>query len=232
MKSSKMMTKLLVSFGITASLICVVGVTSIVSLNGLNNDYSDTVVNHALPLNSAINIVESVLSLCSDMRSCILYTGDKDKLREIRRSMNGHCKVFEDSAAAFGRAIVRPDVKALFDESIKVYINVFKPGVYKIADDAENGAPQAELIEYMKNVTIPSSETITENMVNIADIKADRLATFSDECRDLSANFTTVMVTVLIVGVAISGVVNFIYIANAVEAEGGTEKKADRFHRA
>jgi len=231
MKNSRIMKKLLVSFVITASLICVVGVTSVVSLNGLNNDYSDTVVNHALQLNSAINIVADFQAVCSDMRTCVLHAGDKEMLRKTRRSIDYHCKMFEDSAAAFGRAIVRPDVKALFDESIREYINVFKPGVYKIADDAENGAPQAVLIEYMTNIT-PSSETITENILKIADIKADRLATFSDECRDLFTKFTAVMVTIIIVGVAVSGVVNFIYIANAVEADGGTEKKTDRFHRA
>jgi len=227
MKNSKITAKLLASFGITAALICAAGVTGVVGLNAMNNDCSNTIVNHALPLNSAINIVADFQAACSDMRTCILHTGDKETLRKTRRSIDYHCKTFEDSVAAFGKFIVRPDVKALFDESIREYINVFKPGVYKIADDAENGAPQTVLIEYMANIA-PSSEAITENMLKIADIKAGQLEMFSDGRRNLSVSFTAVMITLLVVGVVVSGIAHFIYIANAVEADGGTDAPRKR----
>jgi hypothetical protein len=220
-----MAKKLFVSFAITVALICVIGVTSVVSVNGLNNHYSSAIDNHAMPLNQAISVVGAMRAAHAGTMACIVYTGNKEEVLHTRKEIDRSFKEFEDSASAFGRFIVRPEVKALYDEAMKVYSNVFKWGVYKIAEDAETGVSQAEMIEYMDKVTKPALELVTDNILKAADIKADQLSV--DEARG-NAQAQTVLVTMMIliiVSIGVSGVVHFIIFQAVKSVDGGVGKR-------
>jgi len=204
MKNLKVSMKLLVGFGVVVLVTLVIGVVSVTKLLSIDTAYSNGIVNHALPLNSAINVVADLQALRSEMRNCVIFTGNKDHVKASKEIIDGLCKEFEDSAQSFGKFIVRPDVKKLFDEAMAEYKNTFKPGVYKIADDAANGRPQAELVEYMTNVTKPSSELVSDNMVKATDVKAAQLMQSSDECTSLTKSIATIMIILIIAGVVIS----------------------------
>jgi len=204
MKNLKVSMKLLVGFGVVVLVTLIIGIVSVTKLLSIDSAYSTGIVNHALPLNSAINVVGDLQALRSEMRNCVIFTGNKEKIRASRATIDGLCKEFEDSAKSFGKFIVRPDVKKMFDEAMAEYNNTFKPGVYKIADDAENGRPQAELVEFMTNVTKPSSELVSDNMVKATDVKAAQLVQSSDECTGLTKSIATIMIVLIVAGIVIS----------------------------
>jgi len=204
MKNLKVSMKLLVGFGVVVLVTLIIGVVSVTQLLDIDAQYSKGIVNHALPLNSAINVVGDLQAMRSEMRNCVLFTGHKDKIDASRKNIDHLTKEFEDSSKSFGKYIVKPEVKKLFDEAMKEYTDVFKPGLYKIVDDATNGKPQADLIDYMTNVTKPSSETISDNMVTATDVKAAQLVESSDDCSNLSKSIAVIMIILIVAGVAIS----------------------------
>jgi len=213
-----MAKKFLVSFAITVALICVIGIMGIVSVNGLNNHYSSAIDNHAMPLNQAISVVGAMRAVHAETMACIVYTGNKDEVLHTRKEMDRSLKEFEDSASAFGRFIVRPEVKALYYEAMKVYSDVFKRGAHKIADDAEMGVSQAEMIEYMNKVTKPALELVTDNILKAASIKADQVLVDEAKGNAQSQTVFVTMIILIIVSIGISGIVHFI-IFQTVKSE-------------
>jgi len=204
MKNLKVSMKMLVGFGIVVAVTLIIGLVSVTNLLKIDAEYSKGIVNHALPLNSAINVVGNLQALRSEMRNCVIFTGNKEKIKASRATIDFLCKEFEDSSASFGKFIVRPDVKKLFDEAMAEYNKTFKPGVYKIVDDADAGRPQAELVEYMSNVTKPSSELVSDNMVKATDVKAEQLVQSSNDCSNLSQSIATIMIILIVAGIVIS----------------------------
>jgi len=215
MKSLKVSMKLLVGFGVITLLVVAVSITSIISLNRLNDSYDTTISTHGLPLNPAINVMAAIHSLRAETRGCIIFTGNKEQLRTVRQSMEKWLKEFEDSSAAFGKTIVRPDVKQLFDESMDKYNKVFKPGAYKMLEDAEKGASTDVLLNQLMNVTKPSADVISENMMKATDFKADMLVNATDEGKKLAATINTMLIVILIVSVIIAGLLG-VYIATLI----------------
>ncbi len=204
MKNLKVSMKLLVGFGVVVAITLIVGIVSVVNLLSIDTQYSNDIVSHALPLNSAINVVGDLQALRSEMRSCVLFTGNKDKIAESKKTIDGLCKEFEDSAASFSKGIVRPDVRKMFDDAMKRYKDEFKPGVYKIISDADNGVPQAALIDYMTKVTKPASEDVTNDMVRATDVKAEQLIQSSDDCSKRSRQIAAIMIVLVVAGIVIS----------------------------
>jgi len=209
MKDLKVSMKLLVGFGIAVVLIFAVSITSITSINKLNDDYTKTIDNHAMPLNAAINVVGNLQAMRSEMRNCVLFVGHVDKIEASKKNIDKLAKEFEDSAASFGKFIVMPEVRKLFDESMKEYNTVFKPGLYKIIDDAENNKPQADLIDFMIKVTKPSSEKISDDMNRATDLKAQQLRDAEKEGESLDKTINATMIILLIISVIISAILGF-----------------------
>jgi methyl-accepting chemotaxis protein len=231
MKNSKITMKLLVSFGVTVLLISVVSLVSIFNLLGIDDNYSAVIVFHALPLNSAITVVGDIQAMRSETRNCVIFTGNKDRVRNSKVALDRLMREFEDSAASFSKTIVNPEVKGKYGEAMKQYNDIYKPGALKIVAEAEKGAPVAEMVAHLEMIK-SASEIITDNMIYATDVKAGQLTSSSEEGTAQSRNIAAMMVILLIVGIIISGIVHFIYIANAIKVNSGTGKKIDRFHQA
>ncbi len=212
-----------VSFAVSVALICAVGILGIVRLNDLNKDYSSAIDRHAKPLDLAIDILQTVLSLKIEMRNCILFTGKPDTVTVIKSTVDEHCKWFEDNAASFGKSIVRPDVKALFNEAVEKYYNVFKPGIYKMVDDAYKGTNAEEMTEYMLNVTKPAADLISDHINVMTEIKIGALNETQKVGNDFFKTNYTGMIVILALCVVLSGIVHFRAINACNDKDNGVD---------
>jgi len=98
MKNLKVSMKLLVGFGVVVAVIIAISIVSIINIKGLDTTYSNVIVTESMPLNPAINAYGAIQAMRSDSRNFVLYTGNKEKVAETRKSMEAWAKEFEDSA--------------------------------------------------------------------------------------------------------------------------------------
>ena len=203
MQNLKVAMKLFVGFGVVVAVILAISLISIFNMKGIDSKYSEVIVNHGLPLNPAINVVGDIQAMRSEVRGFALYAGNKEQIAAGRKNLDILSKEFEDSAKSFGKFIVRPDVKALFDEAMKLYNETFKPGAYKMAGDAEKGATREELMSQLADLRV-AAEKITDNMTDATDLKAGQLIESSDDCTKKSSNVISMMIVFLILGIVIA----------------------------
>jgi len=175
MKNFKMSKKLLVGFGITVSLMLVVGIVSLNCVGRINRAYTKAINIHGKELANAGRLLEAVHSLRAETRACVIFTGDKDKVVKTRVELEKWFTSFEEASVPYGKSIVRPDARKLFDEAMDQYEKVFKPNSRKIAEGAERGAPRDELMSIMVNVTRPAADVIGDNMKKCMDFKLSML---------------------------------------------------------
>jgi methyl-accepting chemotaxis protein len=215
MKNLKVSVKLLIGFGISAVFILVVGLVSILSLNNLNKDYVDVIEKYGAPLADAGQILATIHSLRAETRTCIIFTGNKDRVRESKSEMDVLFKKFEDVSMSYGKVITRTDAKELFDEALDKYEKVYKPGARKIAEDAERGASTADLVSEMVNVTSPASDLIGKNMKRCMDIEQDMLHDEEMRGSALSNLIIVIVIVLMLLCLALSSVLG-IYISNMI----------------
>jgi len=193
MKNLKTSTKLSIGFGIAVAFILAVGLVGIVSMNGINTRYTYAINMHGKPLADAANILESIHSLRASTRGCVIFANDKERLQKSRRDMDVWFKEFEDAAASYGKDITRPDTKALFDEAMSKYENTYKPGVLKIANDAEKGVPAAELVSQVNDIR-PAADLIAADMKKCMQVKLEML---NDTEKAGSSEYTAALVIMI-----------------------------------
>jgi len=203
MKNLKVSMKLLIGFGVTVALIVVVGVTSIVSLNNINEDYSGYIDTQGIPLAYIGEILESIHSIRAEARAFIIYTGNKDKVRETKSAVDEWCKSFEGNAAKLGKFLFRDDTKAAFAEAMSHYERTFKPCVYKMADDADKGVPAAEIVANMASAR-PSLDLIAQNMKKCMDIKSEMLRNAQAKGEALAKTIYIMMIVIIVVSAVFS----------------------------
>jgi len=204
MKNLKMSMKLLVGFGVVAAVILTISLVSVFNLLGVDGKYSDTIEKQAKPLNPAINAYGAIHAMRAEARFFIAFTGNKEKVRATRILLDKWAKEFEDSASNFAKHVYRPDVKELMENAMKKYYEEFKPGVYKIADEAEKGVPMEELLKYVENVTAPSGAAVASAFLLATDKKMEQLLEASDDCTDKSKSAVTIMIVLLFAGTAVA----------------------------
>jgi len=211
MKNLKVSMKLLVGFGVMVALILTVCLISIFNILSIDSKYSEVIVNHALPLNPAINVVGDVQGMRSEIRGFTIYAGNKEKIAAGRKNLDRYSKEFEDSAKAFGKYIAQPEVKSLFDEAMKLYNETFKPVAYKMADDAEKGASRDDLTNDLSKIA-GVTDKIMDNMSKATDVKASQLVDSSNDCTEKSRSIVVMMVIILIISV-VAAVILGVYIS-------------------
>jgi len=156
----------------------------------------------------------------SETRNCVIFSGNKEKVREAKAALDRLSKEFEDSAQSFGKSIVSPDAKAKFDEAMKQYHEIYKPGAYKLVEEGEKNAPNAEMIELLAAIK-NSSDVVTNTMDEVADLKVGNLRQSSGDCTNQSKNSVTMMLIILAVSVVIA-VIFGVYISALISKPLGT----------
>jgi methyl-accepting chemotaxis protein len=209
MKNLKISMKLLVGFGVTVLLIFAVSLVSIISLSRIDGSYSAGIENHAVPLNTAVSVVSALQGMRSDSRGCIIFSGNKDRMREMRASMDRNRQIFKDSAEVFRKALVKPEVKKMFEDAMDKFKNHFEPAIYKLADEGDKGVAASEMLELMLGTAKPYGDTIADLFDKATTIKAGQLADASTECSSLANTVRITMIILLIVSVVVAVILGF-----------------------
>ncbi len=182
MKKLNVSKKLLMGVCVAEVIIFAIGLSNIVGLKSNYENTATAIDNYGIPLNSAIIVVGTIQAMRSEVQSLAINTGNKDEVLMGRKRLDYLCKELEEGAESFGKTIIRPDVKAMYDDAMRAYNEIFKPGAYKLADDSENGIPQAELMIRLSDFR-PAAERITYDMVAAANVKAELLAAAAENGR-------------------------------------------------
>jgi methyl-accepting chemotaxis protein len=201
MKNLKVSMKLFIGFGVTVALIGIVGVFSIVEVDGLNDSYSKTIDRDGASLAIAGNIIGDVHTMRAELRGAMLFTGNKEKVLGMKKSFDAACADFEKNVAEYGKYIIKPEVKALMDESIVKYEKEFKPNALKIIDGAENGLSVGELAAAMASTTKPAADFIAANIEKCVDFKVGVLRDAQAKGQAQAHNIFVTMLCVIIIGI-------------------------------
>jgi len=203
MKNLKVSMKLFVGFGVMVAVILAISLVSVFNIRGIDREYSKSIDNDAIPLNPSINAYGAIHAVRAEIRGAILYAGNKERVLEQKKLLDRWSKEFEDSAAAFGKSCIRGD-KKLYEDAMKKYNDILRPNMYKIVDDAANGAAMADLMKVMDNLINPAADDITQNFLQATDVKAEILVTGSADCSVLTESVCNIMYILLIAGVIIA----------------------------
>ncbi|MDR2693512.1 MAG: MCP four helix bundle domain-containing protein, partial [Chitinispirillales bacterium] len=215
MKNLKVSMKLLVGFGIAVALIITVGIVSIMNLEKLNEDYSTMIDRHGVSLAYSGRILEALHSLRAENRALATIIDNKEAIRKARTVVDELFKTYEENFELFSKSIFVPKSKELMAEAKGRYDKDFKPGTYKMIDDALAGASKEEIEKYRTSVTAPAVGVIAKNMKECMDIKVQVLHDAQLEGKALSKSIFAIIVTIIILGVVISVVLG-VYIAGLI----------------
>jgi methyl-accepting chemotaxis protein len=204
MKNLKVSMKLFTGFGITVALIGIVGVFSIVEMNGLNDSYSKTIDRDGAPLAIAGNILGAVHTMRAELRGSILFTGNREKVLGMKKSFDEACVNFEKNFAEFGKYVVKPETRSLMEESRVKYEREFKPNALKIIDGAENGLPVGELAAVMASSTKPAADLIAANMEKCMEVKTGVLREAQAKGQAQAQNILVMMLCIIAFGIAVA----------------------------
>jgi methyl-accepting chemotaxis protein len=224
MKNLKVSAKLLIGFGTSVVFILTVGIVSIFSISGLNKDYSDVIEDNGKPLADAAQIMEAIHSLRAETRTCIIFTGNRERVRDIKNEMDDLFKKFEVSVEAFRKVLTLPEPKALINEASDKYEKIMKPSIRKITDDAERGVPMADLVSELVNVTKPAADVITSNLKKCMETKRDMLDESQMRGHGLAQFIVIIMVTLIVLCLA-SSIFLGIRISNMISKPLGDSVK-------
>ncbi|MDR2694046.1 MAG: methyl-accepting chemotaxis protein [Chitinispirillales bacterium] len=206
MKNLKVSAKLSVGFGVSAVFLLIVSVVSVVSLRNLTVAYKDAIEDHGVPLAYAAQTLGAIHALRAETRGCILFIGDKDKIRDGRNEIDGLFKQFEAAVEKFGKPLLEHhEAKVLFTDAMEKYERVFKQSVYKILDGAARGAPKEELLAEMAANAKPAEDLISTNMKKCMEMDLEELHESTESGHSLAQTviIITIILTVLCFGVAI-----------------------------
>ncbi|GBU21402.1 methyl-accepting chemotaxis protein [Fibrobacteres bacterium R8-0-B4] len=216
MENLKTSKKLLVGFGIPVVFILAVGLVSIFNLSGLNKRYIGAIDKDGKPLADAGHILAAIHSLRADTRAFIIFTGDAERVRVTKLEMESRFREFEKAVDSYGKSLTGSEAKALFAEAVDKYKKVFKPGAYKMADDAAAGKPRDQLLNHLFTVTKPAADLIAGNMETCMEMKLETLTDTEAKGNARSAGAILTMVVLIAAciavsvffGVYISGIIN------------------------
>jgi len=215
MKNLKVSLKLLTGFGVAVLFTVIVGIVGIIELDKIHTKYSKAVDVHAKPLVDVSALIEGISAQRSSLRGAIIYSGNSDKVREQKNTMDERFANFEQHAKAYGPTIVRPDAKALFDEAFSVYENKFKPGAIKVLQGAEKGLPIATLADVLAAEVTPYTTQIGDNLKKTMDFKVGMLDKTAAEAESSYKFALSVILISIFAGVALSALLG-VYISKQI----------------
>jgi methyl-accepting chemotaxis protein len=215
MKNLKVSLKLLLGFGVSAVFILTVGIVGVFSLSGLNRDYSGSIDAHGAPLVHTGHILAAIHSLRAEVRDCILFTGNRDSVREIRGKIDGLFKNLEESVGVLNGSVEGSEIKGLLVGAMEKYHKVLRPSIYKIVDGAEKGVPAAELLSELVNVANPAVDLIAADMKKSMGLKTEALHNSQKKGESMSKAAIITMIILIFVCLAASAFLGF-YISASI----------------
>ncbi|WP_313577453.1 methyl-accepting chemotaxis protein [Lacrimispora sp.] len=128
----------------------------------------------------------------------VIYTGDAQKLDELKQSFDSGSEKFLTSIEAYRKTITNTESFTLLDESVSLFNESFKPAVEKCMDEAKAGnetaAWEALLLE-TNNI-----QKMFDNFNKLIDNRMDEAGRTNDSNHDTALWLTAVLVLFVVFG--------------------------------
>lgn len=144
------------------------------------------------PMKDLFEALESLYQFRVDSRAMVIYTGDAQKLDELKQSFDSGSEKFLTSIEAYRKTITNPESFALLDESVSLFNESFKPAVEKCMDEAKAGNEAAAweaLLQQTNNI-----QKMFDNFNKLIDNRMDEAGRTNDSNHDIALWLTAVLV--------------------------------------
>ena len=144
------------------------------------------------PMKDLFEALESLYQFRVDSRAMVIYTGDAQKLDELKQSFDSGSEKFLTSIEAYRKTITNPESFTLLDESVSLFNESFKPAVEKCMDEAKAGNEAAAweaLLQETNNI-----QKMFDNFNKLIDNRMDEAGRTNDSNHDTALWLTAVLV--------------------------------------
>lgn len=144
------------------------------------------------PMKDLFEALESLYQFRVDSRAMVIYTGDAQKLDELKQSFDSGSEKFLTSIEAYRKTITNPESFILLDESVSLFNESFKPAVEKCMDEAKAGNEAAAweaLLQETNNI-----QKMFDNFNKLIDNRMDEAGRTNDSNHDTALWLTAVLV--------------------------------------
>ncbi len=144
------------------------------------------------PMKDLFEALESLYQFRVDSRAMVIYTGDAQKLDELKQSFDSGSEKFLTSIEAYRKTITNPESFTLLDESVSLFNESFKPAVEKCMDEAKAGNEAAAweaLLQQTNNI-----QKMFDNFNKLIDNRMDEAGRTNDSNHDTALWLTAVLV--------------------------------------
>ena len=144
------------------------------------------------PMQDLFEALESLYQFRVDSRAMVIYTGDAQKLDELKQSFDSGSEKFLTSIEAYRKTITNPESFTLLDESVSLFNESFKPAVEKCMDEAKAGNEAAAweaLLQETNNI-----QKMFDNFNKLIDNRMDEAGRTNDSNHDTALWLTAVLV--------------------------------------
>ncbi|SET83107.1 methyl-accepting chemotaxis protein [Lacrimispora sphenoides] len=144
------------------------------------------------PMKDLFEALESLYQFRVDSRAMVIYTGDAQKLDELKQSFDSGSEKFLTSIEAYRKTITIPESFTLLDESVSLFNESFKPAVEKCMAEAEAGNEAAAweaLLQETNNI-----QKMFDNFNKLIDNRMDEAGRTNDSNHDTALWLTAVLV--------------------------------------
>jgi len=144
------------------------------------------------PMQDLFEALESLYQFRVDSRAMVIYTGDAQKLDELKQSFDSGSEKFLTSIEAYRKTITNPESFTLLDESVSLFNESFKPAVEKCMDEAKAGNEAAAweaLLQETNNI-----QKMFDNFNKLIDNRMAEAGRTNDSNHDTALWLTAVLV--------------------------------------
>lgn len=144
------------------------------------------------PMKDLFEALESLYQFRVDSRAMVIYTGDAQKLDDLKQSFDSGSEKFLTSIEAYRKTITNPESFTLLDESVSLFHESFKPAVEKCMDEAKAGNETAAweaLLQETDNI-----QKMFDNFNKLIDNRMAEAGRTNDSNHDTALWLTAVLV--------------------------------------
>ncbi|CUX16631.1 Methyl-accepting chemotaxis protein III [Clostridium sp. C105KSO15] len=184
--------KLLTGFLSLTLIMLLVGGAGIAGLARISQMDTYMYKGQTAPMNDLFEALESLYQFRVDSRAMVIYTGDAQKLDELKQSFDSGSEKFLSSVEAYRKTITNPESFTLLDESVSLFNESFKPAVEKCMDEAMAGNENAAWEALLKETD--NIQKMFDNFNKLIANRMDEAGRTNDSNHDTALWLTVVLV--------------------------------------
>ena len=167
-KNIKIAKKLLVSFACVLFLAITIGIVGIVGLMSMSRA-SNELYSAASPLYEMSIAMAGFQKARTYVTEAALYAGDSEALRELEIELHGAFDEFTANMDTY-RESITGGYQAIWDDIMRSFNGVVKPGMETVLSDAKAGRDPYEIMLDMEAMDA-ASDVISDDLITLINIR-------------------------------------------------------------